>query len=133
MCFETKYCAIIYIVLRILNHYIFYSKLNIMKTTTQDTLSFQDTAKLVGDAWTLRVIDAVAQTEQRFSELERYIPDICPATLTNRLRKLEEAGIIIRRDSTVDKQSVTYALTERGNKVLPVIHAIKQFTGEPAR
>lgn len=104
-----------------------------MKTTSQDTLSFQDTAKLVGDAWTLRVIDAVAQTEQRFSELERYIPDICPATLTNRLRKLEEAGIIIRRDSTVDKQSVTYALTERGNKVLPVIHAIKQFTGEPAR
>lgn len=102
-------------------------------TPAQNTLSFQDTAKLIGDAWTLRVIDVVAQTEQRFSELERHIPDICPATLTNRLRKLEEAGIIIRRDSTVDKQSVTYTLSDRGSKVLPVIDAIKQFTGEPAR
>lgn len=101
-----------------------------MTNSTIKKLSFQDTAKLIGDAWTLRVVDAIAASELRFCELERHIPDICPATLTNRLRKLENAGIIQRQDNAIDKQSVSYRLTNRGEDVLPILRAIKQFTGE---
>lgn len=89
---------------------------------------FDDALKLVGDFWTLRILDAIRDSEMRFCGLERAIPDVSPATLTGRIKKLEDAGVIERRIATCDKQSVSYALTHKGEGILPVLDAIKAYT-----
>jgi DNA-binding HxlR family transcriptional regulator len=93
---------------------------------------FDDTMKLVGDFWTLRIIDALSDRELRFCEIERGVSDISPATLTNRLKKLEDNHLIQRLVETRDKQSVTYILTDKGQGVLPILQAIRRFTDSQA-
>jgi DNA-binding HxlR family transcriptional regulator len=90
--------------------------------------AFDEAIKLVGDFWTLHIIDAIRDEEIRFCGIERALPDINPSTLTNRLKRLEEAGVIERRVETCDRQSVTYALTQKGKDVLPVLASISEFT-----
>lgn len=85
------------------------------------------TLKLLGDYWTLRIIDALQPGEQRFCEVQRKVDNLNPVTLTDRLKKLEEAGLIYRAEDTVDKISVTYRLTDRGEQTLPVLEAINSF------
>ena len=105
-----------------------------MKTTLEATKTCKDPAvfdqamKLLGDFWTLRIVDAMGNEQVRFCEMERRLPDINPATLTKRLKGLEEAGVIERRVETLYKQSVCYLLTPRGEGILPVLDSIKRFT-----
>ncbi len=92
----------------------------------QDQL--REAMKLVGDFWTLRIIDALSGSELRFCGIERAIPDINPATLTARLKRLEEADVICRATEEQDKQSVSYHLTDKGRGLLPVLASIQAFT-----
>lgn len=94
----------------------------------KDPVVFDEAIKLIGDFWTLRLIDAIRDDEVRFCEIERRVPDINPATLTGRLKKLEDAGVIDRSVETKGKQSVCYALTDRGRRILPILESIKEFT-----
>lgn len=96
--------------------------------TCKDPVVFDQAIKLLGDFWTLRLVDVIRDDAVRFCELERRLPDINPATLTNRLKKLEETGVIERHVETLDRQSVCYSLTSRGRGVLPVLESIKTFT-----
>lgn len=89
--------------------------------------TFEAAVKLVGDSWTLRIIDALRNEELRFCGIERALPDINPATLTNRLKRLEEYGLITRQLETCDKQSVAYGLSKKGKSVVPVLDAIDTF------
>jgi DNA-binding HxlR family transcriptional regulator len=65
--------------------------------------------------------------EQRFCGLQREMGDVNPVTLTNRLRKLEDQGIVKRKQETVDKVSVSYELTAKGKELLPVIKTFGAF------
>ncbi len=99
-------------------------------TSCKNPDMFAATMKLVGDYWTLRLVDVIRDDEVRFCEIERRLPDINPATLTVRLKKLEEAEIVDRLIETKDRQSVSYVLTGRGKQLLPVLESIKNFTNE---
>lgn len=83
--------------------------------------------RVFGDAWTLFIIDALRSGSKRFSELERAIPDICPVTLSGRLRKLEKLGFVKREEKTLDKLSVSYSLTAQGADMLPIIKNMRAY------
>ncbi len=83
--------------------------------------------KILGDFWTLQIIQSLADGQKRFSELERMIPGINPTTLTARLRKLILQQLVLRSEETVDKISVAYSLTAKGRVILPVLNEIRQF------
>mgnify|MGYP000932220425 CR=1 FL=1 len=85
------------------------------------------TLKLLGDYWTLRLLDALRDQTLRYCQLQRAVDNLNPVTLTNRLKRLEEAGLVERHDDTTDKTAVIYQLTERGRQALPVIDALDQF------
>ncbi len=95
---------------------------------TCSSQDFDRASHLLGDFWTLQIVDAIREAELRFCEIERAVPAISPATLTGRLKKLEDATVICRHIETRDRQSVTYTLTDKGRGVLPVVDAIRQFT-----
>ncbi len=97
-----------------------------MKNGTHTKCSSQE-LKILGDYWTLQIIQSLADREKRFSELERDLHAINPTTLTGRLKKLESQGILTRKRETLNKLSVVYALTDKGRGILPILAQIKQF------
>lgn len=92
----------------------------------QDILSYG--FKVFGDAYTLSIVRILAGTTKRFNELQRSLGNISPTTLTDRLKKLENLGLIAQEKQTIDQLSVIYALTEKGKKMLPVLGAIESFS-----
>ena len=97
------------------------------KPDSQHTLC-TDTLKLLGDFWTLRIIEVIQKDELRYCEIERALGTANPVTLTNRLSKLEDAGILLRREEIKDKISVSYSLTPIGREALPILTALGNFS-----
>lgn len=93
-----------------------------------------DAMKLVADFWVLRIVEELDSGSDglRFSVLERSLGGVSPATLSNRLRRLEEGGLVERLEGADGTIAVTYRLTDRGCKVVPVIRAINDFAGSSA-
>ena len=83
--------------------------------------------KILGDFWTLAIIQALSDSSKRFSKLQKE-QKINPTTLTNRLKKLENLKFVKRSEETVDKISVVYSLTKKGQGTLPVLKQIKLFS-----
>lgn len=84
--------------------------------------------KVFGDAWMIGIIGILAEVTQRFNELQRSLGAISPTVLADRLKKLEEYGLIVQEKHTIDQLSVTYALTEKGKNILPLLRSIEAFT-----
>lgn len=99
-----------------------------MSTSKAITQQFATNAKLLGDSWILIIIKVLEDKPLRFSEIERQACDICPVTLTDRLKKLEQEGIVRRYKETVDKLSVVYELTNKGREILPILKLIETFS-----
>jgi DNA-binding HxlR family transcriptional regulator len=83
--------------------------------------------KLLGDFWTLSILNALEAGEMRYCALQRATGNPNPVTLGTRLRRLQDAGLIERLPSNEDI-SVSYRLTELGSAALPVVAAIDTFS-----
>jgi DNA-binding HxlR family transcriptional regulator len=86
-----------------------------------------DALKLLGDYTTLRVVDVLAATGLRFTELQRALGDTNAVTLTKRLKRMAEAGLLKRTERALNRQSVMYELSEKGRGLLPVLREIRKF------
>ncbi|MBI5357726.1 helix-turn-helix transcriptional regulator [Candidatus Saccharibacteria bacterium] len=84
--------------------------------------------KLLGDYWTLRIIDNLSERNSRFCELQRSLDNLNPVTLTDRLKKLEDSGLVNRTEDLEDKVSVTYSLSTLGKKAVPVVSSVNKFS-----
>jgi DNA-binding HxlR family transcriptional regulator len=87
--------------------------------------------KLVADYWVLRIVEelSLAPDGVRFSSLQRSLGGASPATLTNRLRTLTSEQLLIR-EVGCDRQAITYRLSERGRRLVPVLSSIQDFAAE---
>src|SRR5690349_1328781 len=85
------------------------------------------TADVISGKWTLLVIRDLAGESRRFCELERSLEGISPRTLSLRLRTLEEAGIVERQTFPEVPPRVTYALTDKGKDLVPLIDDMRQY------
>ncbi|HYW82377.1 MAG TPA: helix-turn-helix domain-containing protein [Spirochaetia bacterium] len=84
--------------------------------------------KLLGDYTALRIIDFLRAGELRYTQLQRALTDTNSVTLTKRLKLLEAAGLLDRKEATFDRQSVTYSLSDLGKGLLPVLREIQNFS-----
>lgn len=84
--------------------------------------------KIFGDVWNLSIVQVLAGTAQRFTELQRNLGNVSPTTLTDRLKKLENYGLVVQEKQTIDQMSVIYTLTDKGKKMLPILGAIESFS-----
>ena len=79
---------------------------------------------LLGGAWTTNVVWQLSGGPRRFGELMKDIPGISPKVLTERLRALEEKGVVTREVMASSPPSVEYTLSEVGHELVPVIDSI---------
>ena len=94
-------------------------------------------ADIIGAKWTALLVHDLSEGPRRFTELEHSCAGISPRTLSERLRALEQEGIILRRSYAESPPRVEYELTEKGAALLPIIDAMRQFghawLAEPAK
>lgn len=84
------------------------------------------TADLLGDGWTLLVLREVYYGETRFDAFIATL-GIARNTLTARLRRLVDAGLLERREYQTDPVRHEYVLTESGRDFFPVMAAMKTW------
>jgi DNA-binding HxlR family transcriptional regulator len=75
-----------------------------------------------GDKWSLLIVrDLMVRGYRRFRDFLQSGEGIASNVLTDRLRKLEEAGIIKAESEGTDRRGVSYRLTEKGIDLAPVL------------
>ena len=94
---------------------------------SNDTCPVCRTAEIVCGKWTLLVIRDLAEGRSRFCELERSLHGISPRTLSLRLRALEEEGIVERQTYPEVPPRVEYALTDKGQALVPLIEDMRAY------
>jgi DNA-binding HxlR family transcriptional regulator len=77
----------------------------------------------VGDRWSLLVIRDLLTGAKRFTDLMDRLGGITPKTLSQRLRELEDTGIVTA-DREPGRREVWYRLTPTGADLGPVIDAL---------
>jgi DNA-binding HxlR family transcriptional regulator len=85
------------------------------------------TAEIISGKWTLLIIRDLVSGVKRFNQLERSLHGISPKTLSERLRSLEEEGIIVRQTFAEVPPRVEYSLTEKGYDLVGVIESMRGF------
>jgi DNA-binding HxlR family transcriptional regulator len=85
------------------------------------------TAEIVCGKWTLLIIRDLAEGSSRFCELERSLEGISPRTLSLRLRALEEEGVVERHTFPEVPPRVEYALTEKGEALVPLVEDMRRY------
>ncbi|MBS1730429.1 MAG: helix-turn-helix transcriptional regulator [Bacteroidetes bacterium] len=77
---------------------------------------------LIGDKWSILIIrDLCFFGKRTFSELSLSDEKIAANILADRLKKLEEYGILTKGKSPENKKTVLYTITQKGLDFVPVI------------
>jgi DNA-binding HxlR family transcriptional regulator len=79
---------------------------------------------LVGDRWTLLIIRELFARDARYSDLRDALPGIATNLLADRLRQLQDAGIVESYDAPPPVRAAVYRLTSRGRELRPVLRAL---------
>lgn len=82
--------------------------------------------EILGDRWTLLIVRDLIYGARHFNALERGLPGIPTAMLANRLKRLQQAGII-EREVGSGSQKVSYSLTPAGKALVPIMDALSEW------
>jgi len=93
----------------------------VTRRTYDDGCAAAHALDLVGERWALLVVRELLLGPKRFTDLRAGLPNTSPNVLAQRLRGLEEAGIVRRRRLPPPAASKIYELTEWGAELEPVI------------
>jgi DNA-binding HxlR family transcriptional regulator len=86
-----------------------------------DACRFASALDVVGERWALLVVRELLLGPKRFTDIRAGLPGASPNILSERLRELEAAGVILRRKLAPPAGSWVYELTEWGAELEPVI------------
>jgi len=83
---------------------------------------------VVGDRWTLLIVRELGvQGPSRYTDLRNGLPGIATNMLVDRLREMEENGIVRREEAPPPVATTLFSLTERGRDLMPVLFALGQW------
>jgi len=83
--------------------------------------------ELIGGKWKGLALYHLSDGTKRFNELKRLAGSVTRRTLTKQLRELEADGLISRTVYPVVPPKVEYALTEKGEALVPVLMALRNW------
>ena len=83
---------------------------------------------VVGDRWTLLIVrELLLQGGCRYTDLQHGLPGIATNLLSERLKELEENGLIRREAAPPPIATTLYDLTDAGRELEPVLRALGRF------
>ena len=81
----------------------------------------------IGGKWKIMIMYGISKKCNRFSLLQKAMPDISKQTLVNQLRELEEDEIIERILFAETPPRVEYKVTTYGASLMPVIEVMQEW------
>jgi DNA-binding HxlR family transcriptional regulator len=94
---------------------------------SQKKCSLKDVLDVIGGKWAMPIIYNLSKGKMRFKEIERTIEGINTRMLVKELKNLEANGIITRQVFATVPPTVEYALTVKGDKLLPSIKSLHKW------
>ena len=86
------------------------------------------TLDIIGERWSVLILrDLFLQGARKFQDFENSLSGISPNTLSARLKRLEEAGIIERRFYAEHPPRAEYVLTAKGRELGTVMKALRAW------
>ncbi|HEX6128932.1 MAG TPA: helix-turn-helix domain-containing protein [Candidatus Limnocylindria bacterium] len=82
---------------------------------------------ILGQKWVLRIVRELGQRTQRFCELQDALGGANSATLSQRLKLLEDEGLIDRNKVSETPPWVEYSLTDKGSDLRRAITGIDRW------
>ena len=89
--------------------------------------------ELLGGKWTSLVLLTLAAGPARFGQLRGQLPHLSDKVLTERLRELENRGLLVRTQCRISGRFPLYQLTPRGRSLLPIIGALATWGAAAAQ
>ncbi|WP_433936549.1 winged helix-turn-helix transcriptional regulator [Sorangium cellulosum] len=93
----------------------------------QDPCGIARALDRVGERWALLVVRELLLGPRRFTDLRAGLPSASPNVLSQRLRELEDAGVVQRRALAPPVAATVYELTPRGRELEPVIVSLARW------
>lgn len=91
-----------------------------MKDHSKNDCPVAKVASLLSDPWTMLILRDLMKGPQRFCELEESLDGISTRTLTLKLEKLLEAGIVTKKEPK-------YSITTKGKKLGSIFDAMNAY------
>lgn len=88
---------------------------------------FHRAIELIGKRWTGAIVCALNERPMRYGELGKAVPGLSDRLLSQRLRELEDEGLVERQVESGSPVRVTYSLTEAGQQLDPVLSELKSW------
>jgi DNA-binding HxlR family transcriptional regulator len=85
---------------------------------------------LVGDRWSLLVVDALSDGPRHFGDLETALPGIATNVLTQRLRRLEAERVLMAVPYSTRPRRFAYELTEAGRALGGAVRLLAQWSAD---
>src|ERR671921_3027247 len=83
---------------------------------------FHHAIELIGKRWTGAIVCALTERSMRYGELGKAIPGLSDRLLSQRLRELEEEGLVERQVEAGAPVRGIYSLTKAGQELDPVLN-----------
>jgi DNA-binding HxlR family transcriptional regulator len=88
---------------------------------------FHAAIELIGRRWAGAILIALADGPRYFADLGAAIPGVSDRLLSRRLRELEAAGLVERSVHDGTPARVSYALTDKGWALEPVLGELRSW------
>ena len=95
-----------------------------MSTAKQYNCAVELAVDVIGGKWRPVILAHLKEGVHRYGELRRRIPDMSEKMLAQRLRELQEDGLVERTEYEGRPAHVEYRLTEEGWSLAPVLQAL---------
>ncbi|BDG61518.1 winged helix-turn-helix transcriptional regulator [Caldinitratiruptor microaerophilus] len=87
----------------------------------------EKTLSVIGKKWTVLILRDLMAGTRRFGELLNSLEGISPKTLSERLKELEEGGVVHRQVFPEIPPRVEYSLTEKGRSLGGILEAMMEW------
>ena len=88
---------------------------------------FEVAFQIIEKKWVCLILDSLMDVPKRFTELNSIIPELSKRVLTERLKQLEEYGLILRSVVTDRPIRCEYSLTNKGYDLGASLQAVKSW------
>jgi DNA-binding HxlR family transcriptional regulator len=88
---------------------------------------YQQAVELVGRRWNGAIITVLLDGPRRFSEISIAVPDLSDRLLSQRLKELEDCGMVERVPCSERASSVRYSLLPMGRELAPALEALESW------
>jgi DNA-binding HxlR family transcriptional regulator len=88
---------------------------------------FHAAIELIGKRWTGAIVSALGDGPMRFGELGKAVPGLSDRLLSQRLRELEDAGVVERAVEPGTPVKVSYSLSEKGADLGPAMSELRAW------